>query len=154
MPYRRRYYRRSYSGRDKYSVEQAAGELVIPENSQDANVVVVPPADLQGMRKVKHITISLTGPYGASNNAGIVYWALVFVPAGYNPNTLTIDGQAMYEPNQFVMNCGVNDTDAGPIRIHSPVSRNLNSGDKVLLIVKAPSNAVYKYVVRYAVTLQ
>ena len=35
----------------------------------------------------------------------------------------------MYEPNQFVMNCGVVDPSAGPIRFTSPVSRNLNDGD-------------------------
>ena len=39
----------------------------------------------------------------------------------------------MYEPNQFVMNCGVIDPTAGPIRIYSPISRNLNDGDKISL---------------------
>ena len=38
---------------------------------------------------------------------------------------------SMYEPNQFVMNCGVIDPTAGPIRIYSPISRNLNDGDKI-----------------------
>ena len=39
----------------------------------------------------------------------------------------------MYEPNQFVMNCGVVDPSAGPIRFTSPVSRNLNDGDSIYL---------------------
>ena len=29
------------------------------------------------------------------------------------------------------MNCGVIDPTAGPIRIYSPISRNLNDGDKI-----------------------
>ena len=63
----------------------------------------------------------------------------------------------MYEPNQFVMNCGVADFSGGPLRFTSPVSRNLNSGDKIVLIMTnntADTTAHYHYVVRYAVTLQ
>jgi len=149
----RRYFERRYYSRDKYSVEQSAGEISTGEGT-DANIIVVPAADLQGMRKVKHITISMSGSYGGSTAAGNFYWALVYVPAGTSPNTLTTTGTNLYEPNQFVMNCGICDTDAGPIRIGSPVSRNLNSGDSIVLVIKAPQNALYKYVVRFAVTLQ
>ena len=42
----------------------------------------------------------------------------------------------MYEPNQFVMNPGVIDPTAGPIRIYSPISRNLNDGDKISLLIR------------------
>jgi len=60
------------------------------------------------MRKVKHLTVNL-----AVNGATDIFWALVFVPEGYNPNALfpagTVNGSAMYEPNQYVMNCGVVD---------------------------------------------
>ena len=42
----------------------------------------------------------------------------------------------MYEPNQFVMNCGVVDPSAGPIRMSSPISRNLNDGDKITLLIR------------------
>ena len=62
----------------------------------------------------------------------------------------------MYEPNQFVMNCGVVDPSAGPIRFTSPVSRNLNDGDAIYLLIRNPlANSIqYQAVVRYAVTLQ
>ena len=62
----------------------------------------------------------------------------------------------MYEPNQFVMNCGVFDFSGGPLRITSPVSRNLNSGDSIALIMSNPGSAAttISYVVKYAVTLQ
>ena len=42
----------------------------------------------------------------------------------------------MYEPNQFVMNCGVVDGTAGPIRFSSPVGRNLNDGDSIYLLIR------------------
>lgn len=150
----RRYFKRRYYNKDKYSVEQSAGEISIPNEGSDANVIVVPAADLQGMRKVKHLTISMTGPYGTTSTSQNVYWALVYVPAGTQPNVLNTTGTNLYEPNQFVMNCGIIDTDAGPVRLYSPVSRNLNSGDSIVLVIKAPSSATYKYVVRFAVTLQ
>ena len=42
----------------------------------------------------------------------------------------------MYEPNQYVMNCGIVDPTAGPIRFSSPISRNLNNGDAIVLLVR------------------
>ena len=62
----------------------------------------------------------------------------------------------MYEPNQFVMNCGVVDPSAGPIRFSSPVARNLNDGDSIYLLIRnVLANSIsYQAVVRYAITLQ
>ena len=63
----------------------------------------------------------------------------------------------MYEPNQFVMNCGVVDPSAGPIRFTSPVSRNLNDGDSIYMLIRntnTTASVVYTCVVRYAITLQ
>ena len=42
----------------------------------------------------------------------------------------------MYEPNQYVMNCGVVDPTAGPIRFYTPLARNLNNGDSIVLVVR------------------
>ena len=44
---------------------------------------------------------------------GQLQGALNIATAGATPSS-------MYEPNQFVMNCGVIDPTAGPIRIYSP----------------------------------
>ena len=153
--YKKKYYRGS---RDKYSVEQQAGSIAIPAQQQ-AWSVVVPDTATQGMRKVKHLIVSLAGVEEASSSsAAVVYWALVYVPQGTTPNTLSITGTTgMYEPNQFVMNCGVADFSAGPLRFSSPVSRNLNSGDKIVLIMANPNlvnQASFLYTVRYAITLQ
>ena len=88
-----------------------------------------------------------------------VWWALVFVPQGYQANALFpfyassgLQG-SLYEPNQFVMACGYNDPSAGPIRIRSRVSRNLQSGDSIALVIgnRGAGNVVYQGVVSYAI---
>ena len=153
MKYAKKTYR-NYKNRDKYSVEQTSftvntGEQTINELYQAVSTIV-PATTVQGMRKVKHLTISL----GTTANIGLIYWALVYVPAGYTPNYINSAGE-MYEPNQFVMNCGLVDTDAGPQRIFSPISRNLNSGDSIALVVgtRSVGGAIFG-VVKYAITLQ
>ena len=77
-------------------------------------------------------------------------------PGNITVNIVTGTG-GMYEPNQFVMNCGVVDPSAGPIRFSSPVARNLNDGDSIYLLVRNTNNTTavtYNAVVRYAITLQ
>ena len=148
-----KYSRRINKSKDKYSVEQTAIQLEVPSDPingiyQQATTIVPATTD-QGMRKVKHLTVSLT-----STGASILYWALIFVPEGYTANPISPAGK-MYEPNQFVMNCGIIDTDAGPIRIGSKVSRNLNSGDSIALVVGSTNAGGYfRGIVRYAITLQ
>ena len=78
------------------------------------------------------------GSGGAESN---LFWALVYVPQGTTAGALNVatagaTPSSMYEPNQFVMNCGVIDPTAGPIRIYSPISRNLNDGDKISLLIR------------------
>lgn len=154
----KRYYpRRSYGSRDKYSVQQNTFRLLLSQQNPQNNIVCVPDTNVEGMRKVKHLTISL----GNLSGSGVLYWALVFVPAGYTANTLNIPAQnaggSLYEPNQFVMNCGCVDIDAGPCRISSPVARNLNSGDSIQCIVAAPGttgNIDVTGIIKYAITLQ
>ena len=79
-------------------------------------------------------------------------------PQGTTPGVLNIDSTAvadMYEPNQFVMNCGIVDPTAGPIRFSSPVSRNLNNGDSIALLLRQTSTNTMGVdgTVRYAITL-
>nr|QIR82171.1 capsid protein [unidentified] len=168
MAYRRRQYRRSSGQRDKYSVEQTGFSELFPaavtNGLHQAAVQVVAPDSAQGMRKVKHLTVSLTyNNMGNKEDVAELFWALVFVPQGYTPNALysatgSVSG-SLYEPNQFVMNAGIVDPSAGPIRFRSPVSRNLNSGDSIYLIVGTTyvgDSGAYGFygVVRYAITLQ
>jgi len=91
------------------------------------------------MRKVKHLTVNCL-----LLQCSRIYWALVFVPEGYNPMRSfpsgTVNGNPMYEPNQYVMNCGVCDPDAGPVRFSSRISRNLNSGDRLYMVIGSASS--------------
>ena len=155
-----KYYKRSYRRypKVKYSVEQSAFTETVTASNQQATLIV-PPSATQGMRKVKHLTISIATTAAASTS-DYFYWALVFVPEGYNPNLLTVSSTAgasapLYEPNQNVMCCGVFDLSSGPNRIHCPLARNLNAGDRIVLITAnpTPSSLIMHGVVRYAITL-
>ena len=44
------------------------------------------------MRKVKHLTISFCNFGGDGENVPI-YYAVVYIPAGYNQNTINIPGE-------------------------------------------------------------
>jgi len=141
----------------KYSVESTAQTIEV-DASGKASTVVVPSDSIQGMRKVKHLTVSIADLAGSTASTPL-YWALVYVPAGTEANAISIDsGDSMYEPNQFVLNCGVTDFSAGPTRFHSPLARNLNSGDAIYLIIQQAPDTVsttikYAAVVKYAITL-
>ena len=147
---------KSYN-RDKYSKENirtvvAAGNELVNSLYQGGQTVV-PPSTTQGMRKVKHVTVSLARL--TLENSTPFYWALVYVPEGYTPNPLGAPSTSLYEPNQYVMACGCIDPEAGPIRIRSPIARNLNSGDSISLVIGgSTSQATYIGVVSYAITLQ
>ena len=99
---------------------------------------------------------------GGSSAESNLFWALVYVPQGTTAGALNIATAgatpgSMYEPNQFVMNCGVIDPTAGPIRIYSPISRNLNDGDKISLLIRPTLDGAATIVslcVRYAISLQ
>ena len=156
MPYRRPYKRARYAKRDKYSVQQKAVELATTSTDTTTKAEIVPGSDIEGMRKIKHLTVSCS----SEADSGSFYWALVYVPQGTVPGNINVGAtgaSGMYEPNQFVMNCGVVDPSAGPIRFTSPVSRNLNDGDSIYLLIRNTSNSIavtYSCVVRYAITLQ
>lgn len=86
---RRRYYRRNYAPKKKYSnetssyfdVEQAAAGSQILERIP---LIVNSQYPMQGMRKIKNIKLTLN--FGLIQNAnqdftsGPVFWALVYVP--------------------------------------------------------------------------
>ena len=84
----------------------------------------------------------------------------MYVPQGTTPANLQVNvgtgTTGMYEPNQFVMNCGIVDDNAGPIRFSSPIGRNLNDGDSIILLVRPNTSSATSIqgTVRYAITLQ
>ena len=144
-----RYYKRPISRKnaDKYSVESTALLTsntttweTVPSSGSSTSVsrqnafIVVPPSETQGMRKVKHLTLSFT-----SQSDSAIYYALVYVPNNYSPSNLSIPSPdhaiSLYEPSQFLMSSGVLDFTGGPCRIHCPLSRNLNQGDNISLVL-------------------
>ena len=160
MPYYRRAAKRPrYGKRDKYSIQQKAAVAAVAAN-QTSGVDIVPATVTEGMRKVKHIMVNLT-QIATTNAESNLFWALVYVPQGTTAGALNIATSgatpgSMYEPNQFVMNCGVVDPSAGPIRMSSPISRNLNDGDKITLLIRPTLDGAattISLVVRYAITL-
>ena len=149
--YRRTYYR-PYTKKTKYSRENKSFSFEVENANVTGNAAIVPATDLEGMRKIKHITISLT----SSTDAPFRY-AIVYVPQGTTVGTINQGTSALslYEPNQFVMSCGTIDPDAGPIRIYSPLARNLNSGDAIYLLVRSTTGGTFTIngIVSYAITL-
>lgn len=151
--YRRRYRR---GKRDKYSVEQTLFDGLLTRGNTSI-FEIVPATTTQGMRKVKHVTVS-TATAGSDTHYGLL-WAIMYVPQGMTvPGFNLSSGQPLLEPNQFVMNCGAFDSDGGPLRISSPVARNLNSGDRIVLLLcpttsTSGASVGISGVVRYAITL-
>ena len=168
MP-RRRYYKRT-ANKDKYSIEhtivrtnptsewnEIAGSGSIATSYQVYHNIV-PPTDLEGMRKVKHLTITASNMSSSTNP---VYYVLAYVPQGYNPQNINLpiasSNISTYQANQYVLSSGWLDFDGGPLRIRTNLSRNLNSGDSISLVLatyNAAVNNYYVFDVTYAITLQ
>lgn len=168
----RRYRRALRSNKDKYSVEHAFGitpstgwaEIQAPSDSYQTTwnsvLNVVPSTELQGMRKVKHFTLSFSNRDSAEEINGLMVYALVYVPAGYQAQPIILPAQGttvgLYDGNQFVLSTGVLDFSGGPLRIRCPLSRNLNSGDSIQLILATTTNGgtQINFNVSFAITLQ
>lgn len=123
---------------------------------------VVPPADVEGMRKVKNISIQLAYDgtrTGATDSDQAIVWAIVYVPKGSEPGTVGVNAGVLYSPPQFIMASGIYDTKnpGNTSRIFTPLSRNLNAGDGIAFVY-TPKNPLIENqlmaVINYAITLQ
>lgn len=139
------------------SVSQTAS---MAAHRETANVIV-PATDVQGTRKVKYfdLTFCAAGSDTPVASGGFTY-ALVFVPEGYEYNHISIPltgaSSSIYEPSQYVISQGVLDFSGGPLHFRSPLSRNLNSGDRIVLVLSSVmgSRDVYlQAAVKYAITM-
>lgn len=141
--------------RDKYSIETTFLTGTASNDHSILKLRAVPPTDVQGMRKVKHLEVTL-----AAAGSSPCVWALVYVPqltiaeAGLTLNTANLD--SLYEPNQFCMMSGTTDFSSGVLRFRTPIARNLNAGDAIVLLIKnlGTQSLVCNGTVRYAITLQ
>ena len=133
-------------------------------------LTVVPPTNVEGMRKVKNISIQLsfdTAYTDTSTNPPTIgyteenriLWAIVYVPKGSEPGVISDTIGVFYTPPQFIMASGIYDTSqpGNSSRIFTPLSRNLNSGDGIAFVFK-PLKTFYEgqlsAVINYAITLQ
>lgn len=168
---RRTRYARAVSNRAKYSIETSTSNVALTNLAVDGTSLygvapVVAATTIQGMRKVKHMQVSVCLQHGAAAQdiagGAPILWALVYVPQGQATIPAPATSGSIYEPNQFVIASGIADADAGPIRINTPLARNLNSGDSIQLTYRllngtvvgnADATASIVTMVRYAITL-
>lgn len=95
-----------------------------------------------GTRKAKNFTLTIT-----TNSAIPFVFALVFVPEGTTPSSLNqgteqvgsyLQSVSLYEPNQNVIMSGMFGGVSSQInRYKTRLARNLNSGDIIVLLIKA-----------------
>ena len=99
--------------------------------------------------KVKNFRINIVFASSVS-----VLWALVYVPEGlpignlnYAPSSSADMANSLYEPQQFLIASGLyssaavnSGANAGPLRVWSPLARNLNPGDGIFFIWRALEN--------------
>jgi hypothetical protein len=113
---------------------------------------IVPNAGIYGMRKAKNFDIQIDLLTSIAKAQTSLVWALLYLPEGVSkdqsinigndPETYT----SLYEPNQHVIASGLV-ADGIPTRVFSPLARNLNSGDSILMVLLVPSMAVSRSVI-------
>lgn len=131
----------------KYSNETFAAINTIPQNEGTTPIpqywiTFTKASDVLGTRKVKHFLLTIS-----SNSTVPLIWALVFVPEGTSPSTLqqgnnVVDqyllAASLYNPNQNVIMSGITGGQNTQVeRFKSNLSRNLNSGDKICLVLSS-----------------
>jgi hypothetical protein len=116
------------------------------------------------MRKAKNFDIMMSSQ-GVDNTGSPIVWALIYVPEGINPQNIQINAadanpevfSSLFEPNQHVIASGVI-SPGQDVRLFSPLARNLNSGDCVVLQFLGPSHTTAQSTnivarVNYAISL-
>lgn len=159
----RRSYRRPYrSKKYKWSIEYTATRVLVGPINNSQDVPIVSPSYEEGTRCVKNFDIQITsqaslttgfaqeeGVMNERNNL-VVFWALVYVPHGYDPRDLNLPNYTQdsiterstdfYLANQFVITAGVQSMHNPTFRIRTRMARNLNSGDRIYLVLEPVDN--------------
>lgn len=159
--------RRTYGPRKKYSLARTAVTATVPAAVATASgglgdqvgLAIVASSAAQGKRKCKNFDINLAAFTGNLEDP-MIYYALVYVPAGTTPSQLSITAATeYYTPAANVLAAGVYDTDQGTgFRVRTRLARNLNAGDEIRLLLRASCNTaagniglrgIVSYVVAY-----
>lgn len=137
----------------KYNIENRPISFTAPTTLQNGyyqnQIQIVPPSVTEGVRQVARMTITLAA---SQSNIGPLFWALVYIPEGAVTSSLFPDSQTLFNPSNYVLASGVNDSDAGPIRISSRLRKNLNANDQIyLLTATSTAQSAHIGLVRYAI---
>lgn len=152
-----RYRRKRFYKKRKYNIENrpiSTQVATVPENGFYQNQIeIVPPTLTEGVRQVARMTITLTT---TSDLNGPIYWAIVYIPEGAVTSALFPNATTLFNPSNYVLNSGVADSSAGPIRIGSRLRKNLNASDRIVLYTATTKGAPTDIVslvglVRYAI---
>lgn len=109
-------------------------------------IPIVTASNVSGMRKVKNFTIEINPILTNGSNAYSIpfAWAIVYVPEGQNPSPEfgnNTGGGSLYEPNQNVIMSGTGVTSQQSYRKFNRLARNLNSGDRIYLLIRLINTA-------------
>ncbi|OUM68916.1 hypothetical protein PIROE2DRAFT_3307 [Piromyces sp. E2] len=146
-----------FSGKLGTALQYGNGNLMNAPTFHQYSYTVVPAVESEGVRKAGKFTINVSI---VGNTEGILYWALIYVPKGYSAKSFfetQVTNPPLYEPSTNVLASGMNDTNAGPVRIYSPLFKNLNTGDSIVFQVAAQDtdgidqNTKVAGLVRYAI---
>lgn len=151
--YRRR---RAFNRKRKYNIENRPVSFQSPigtENGYYQNQIpIVPPSTIEGVRQVARMTVTLTATGEIQGNSQAnIYWALVYIPEGAVTSALFPTNTVLFQPSNYVLASGMNDSTAGPIRISSRLKKNLNAGDQIYLLTATREQGEYEGLVRYAI---
>ena len=163
--YRRKGYSRKWK-KVRYSNETSTFSIdtpiaqdstaTLPVYNQKIGKTLVEAATIQGTRKVKNMTISLS----TSTIPVPVYCAVVYVPQGTDASSINVNAStaagpsSLYEPNQnvimqFVLNPVYAQGQGSNVqRFKTRLARNLDSGDKIVLVF-APSKATTQNITNF-----
>lgn len=162
MP-RRRYFRKYKP--HQWSIERTAFRLQPPAPFQlTASIPVIPNLPFEGCRTVKNISITMVNrgsnivantadpsdprPFAVTDQI-IYYYALVYVPDGYEPQDLRVPDDSdqspagrvsdFYNANQYVICSGLTTITSSPRTIKTRLARKLQSGDSIALLIRPVS---------------
>ena len=114
---------------------------------------IIDPTTVQGIRKMKNLTITFT-----SKTTSLYFYSIIYVPQGHSVSTISLpdSGHAseVYPANQYVLSSGWLSFTGGPCRIFTPLARNLNSGDTIYLVlstINEPDTEMVFAEVQYAI---
>jgi hypothetical protein len=140
----------------RYSNETVAGQaagLIGPATTQWVEVVSATTA--QGVRKVKNPTMRfVTSPPLPSTP---LLWALIYAPQGFDNFVLSMGAAggvptSIFEPNQNVIMSGLLNPmgTAEPVSYRSRLARNLESGDRLVLLFYNPHGEATTVTIGYS----